>query len=411
MRPPLPKLRHRVSYLLSVTLAIQITVAADAADDPKLEARKQAREQAVQQSGFVRALSKEAPEAVRDLPSFGRIEWSVMEIPLVEPGPHAGVSGAGMVVVGGQIHLAGGFIPAGDETQDPGRRTSRWVHRYDPKSDRWTRLPDLPGRREYTRSIAAGSDVYLIGGGIQKPRDGVNYEPRADVFRLNTSRKPLHWKTAASLNTPRTHMAVGRVGDQLIVAGGNRYDFAEGGYSSRTLLGTTEVLDLQSPKSGWAMRAPIPGPPRGWCASASLDGKLYILGGLTLTETEKGTRGSKIKLKDSLCYDPARNQWRRLTDSPVAISGWEGAPYKRRYIVIIGGVSKRWNDLAFVYDTKEDRWLKIDNPLPVGGVLNDAGVCVIGDTIYIAGGEGPGGSHFNHFLVGKIKPGSKTHVE
>ena len=42
------------------------------------------------------------------------------------------------------------------------------------------------------------------------------------------------------------------------------------------------------------------------------------------------------------------------------------------------------------------------NCLSPGGLFNDAGVCVIGDTIYIAGGEGPAGSHFSHFLVGNI---------
>ena len=59
--------------------------------------------------------------------------------------------------------------------------------------------------------------------------------------------------------------------------------------------------------------------------------------------------------------------------------------------------------MAFVYDTQEDRWLRCTSPLPPGGFFNDPGVCLIGDTIYVAGGEGGGGSHFNHFLIGKIR--------
>jgi hypothetical protein len=73
-------------------------------------------------------------------------------------------------------------------------------------------------------------------------------------------------------------------------------------------------------------------------------------------------------------------------------------------MVVVGGVSDRWSDLALVYDTKDDCWMRVQNPLPTGGLLNDTGVCIIGDAIYVAGGEGPGGSHFNHFLVGLTSP-------
>jgi N-acetylneuraminic acid mutarotase len=379
-----------------------------AGEDPRLESRKRAREEAVQRAGIERALSKEMPEAIEILPSFGAIDWKVKEMPWIEPGPHAGVSGMGMVVVDGQIYLMGGFIPPGDETDLPSRRTSRWAHQYDPQSDRWTKLPHLPRRREYTRAIAAGNDVYVLGGGVQKPRQGLSYRPCADVFRLDTLRKPLRWETVAELSVPRTHMAVGRVGNHLIVVGGNRYDYADGGYSARTIQGVTEVLDLTDPQRGWTRRTPIPGSPRGWCASASVNGKLYVLGGLTFAPSDEGTRGAKIKLRESLSYDPALDRWTRLADPPVAISGWEGAVIGKRYIIVVGGVSNYWSDLALVYDTKHDRWMRVENSLPTGGVLNDAGVSIIGETIYVAGGEGPGGSHFNHLLIGRVEPSAKA---
>ena len=395
--------------LQTLAICVVLDIGADlAAEDSKLDARKREREEAVQQAGFERALSKEMPKSVEVLPIFGTIEWTMKQMPLIEPGPHAGVSGMGMVVVEGKIYHMGGFIPAGDETQQPSRRTSRWVHQYDPKSERWTKLPHLPARREYTRAIAAINEVYVLGGGVQKPKEDVRYAPNADVFRLDTSGRPLRWQTVAPLTVPRTHMAVGKVGNYLIVAGGNRYDHADGGYSSRTIQGVTEVLDLTSPQKGWTQRTPIPGLPRGWCASASLNDKLYLFGGLAFAATKEGTRGPKIKLQQSLCYDPKLDKWTRLADPPAMISGWEGAAYNRRYVIIVGGVSNRWSDLAFVYDTTSDRWMRIANPLPSGGVLNDTGVCIIDDTIYVAGGEGPGGSHFNHFLVGKIKPNGET---
>jgi hypothetical protein len=61
-------------------------------------------------------------------------------------------------------------------------------------------------------------------------------------------------------------------------------------------------------------------------------------------------------------------------------------------------------NLVLVHDAHTDRWSRLDGPLPVGGVFNDPGVAVLGDTLYVAGGEGPLGSHFRHFLSGHLRP-------
>ncbi len=378
-------------FLLLVMTGISI-----AADDPRIAARRLAREAAVQSAGIDRAMSKEMPESVKALPVFGEIEWTVKELPFIAKGPHAGISGAGMVVVDGLIYLAGGFIPAGDGTQDLGYRTSRWAHRYDPKTDEWTPLPDMPARREYTRAIAGDKEVYVLGGFAQ----GKPGQPSADVFRLDVSQTPLQWQTISPLTVPRTHTAVGKVGHQLIVAGGNKYDITQKGYSPQTIQSVTDVLDLTKPELGWKQRAPIPGSPRGWCASAVVNDKFYMLGGVTWTAK------ARERLQQALRYDPARDEWQRLADPPLPISGWECEAFQNRYLIIIGGAARHWSDMAFVYDTQTDHWSRMANALPPGGLFNDPGVCIIGDTIYVAGGEGAGGSHFNHFLIGKIKPRS-----
>lgn len=356
--------------------------------------RKLAREAAVQSAGIDRAWSREMPDELKALPVFGEIVWTVKQLPFIPPGPHAGVSGAGMAVVDGKIYFAGGFTPEGDKTQDTAYRTSRWAYVYDPQTDQWTALPDLPARREYTRAIGGDNEVYVMGGAIQ----GRPTLPSAEVYRLDLSKAPLAWQTVAPLTVPRTHMAAERVGSYLIVAGGNNYDFAEKGYSPKTIQAVTDVLDLRQPDQGWKQRAHIPGSPRGWTASSVVGEKMYVLGGVTWKDT------ARERLQECLSYDPAKNEWQRLADFPVPISGWEGATYDDRYIFAVGGVGARWNDVPFVYDTRTNRWLRSTSPLPPGAVFNDPGVCIIGDTIYVAGGEGSGGSHFNHFLVGKIKP-------
>lgn len=352
--------------------------------------------------------SQEMPEAIRALPAFGRIDWTVEKLSFVADGPSAGISGAGMVVVEGKIYLCGGFIPGGDETKDRGsRRTSRWAHRYDLQAGEWTRLPDMPGRREYTRAIAADGELYVLGGACQFKGGSPPYRPFGDCFRLDLSTATAGWESVASLAVPRTHMAVGRVGKWLVVAGGNQYDFEKKGYHSSTISGVTEVLDLEEPNRGWKSRTPIPGDPRGWTASAVCGERLYVLGGLTFSDRGKATR-----LAQTVCYDPAQDHWTDCTAPPVPISGWEAATFAGRYLIAVGGVIASptdlrlhlWNDLPLAYDTREDRWLKIQGPLPPGALFNDSGVCVLGDTIYVAGAEGPSGTHFNYWLVGKIVP-------
>lgn len=85
-----------------------------------------------------------------------------------------------------------------------------------------------------------------------------------------------------------------------------------------------------------------------------------------------------------------------------------------RYVILVGGVEAEkisaekmaqhtWNDIVFAYDTEQDRWLRLEGLTPPGGVYNDPGVVVVGNTIYVVGGEGPRGSHFDHFLTGKIE--------
>lgn len=370
-------------------------MAATGAEDPRIAARKAQKEQMVKVAGMSRALSKEMPEEVQRLPVFGRIEWKMQKMPFIAPGPHGGVSGSGMVVVDGKIYHVGGFIPAGDGSDEAGNRTSRWAYVYDPQDGAWARLPDMPARREYTRVIATDDAVYVIGGFAQ----GKPGQPAAEVFCLKVRETPLQWKTVASLSVPRSHTAADRVGDLLVVAGGNRYDIAEKGYSVKTIQGVTETLDFSASDAQWRTMQTIPGAPRGWCASAVLNGRFYMLGGVTWTSK------ARERLKECLYFEPLKNEWSRVADFPVPMSGWEAASYAGRYLVVIGGAGARWNDVAFIYDTQEDRWARFDGAVPPGGLYNDPGVCIIGDQIYVAGGEGPGGSHFDFFLVGTIKPG------
>ena len=113
-------------------------------------------------------LSRQVPVAISSLPSFGSIDWTTEHLPFVPPGPQGGVSGMAMTSVAGKVCMAGGYIPAGDETADrASRETARSAWCYDPAAKTWTRLPDMPVRREYPRGLSDGTWFYVVGGGTQ----------------------------------------------------------------------------------------------------------------------------------------------------------------------------------------------------------------------------------------------------
>jgi len=358
-------------------------------------------------------LSANLPEEWNQLPLFGSIEWETRRLPWVEEGPYAGISGAGMVSSGDQIYVAGGFIPAGDGSGDTdSHRTSRWTWRYDTSNDTWHQLPDAPVRREYTRGIIADDALYLIGGGCQYRTQQTRYRVHGETIRLDLSREQPAWLMRTQLNVPRTHTSVGKVGNLLIVAGGNEYDYTEGGYGASTIRATTEVFDVSAPDEGWQIKSPLPLSPRGWAASAATQKFLYVFGGLTWEPS-----GKVVGIRETRRYNPATDQWEPKTQAPLAVSGWEGDLFADRYVLMAGGVERStgasdssiiWSDLVWAYDTHDDRWLRVNGLLPPGAVFNDPGVAVVDNHIYVIGAEGPFGNHYNYFLVGHIQQASTS---
>ena len=358
-------------------------------------------------------LSARVPKAISELPRFGAITWKTTQLPWVGEGPDEGISGTGMVEIDGKIYVVGGFIPGGDEVKDdPSYRTSRWTWRFDPATDEWARMADAPIRREYVRAVAANGKLFLAGGGCQYKGQSPPYRAHGETAVFDPAAGPKGaWRLLPDLNVARTHMQVGHAGGLVVIAGGNAYDFAEKGYSHQTIRGTTEALDPAKPDAGWKVKSPIPGAPRGWCASMPINGALYLFGGITWDEAN-----NVVPTEETLRYDPASDTWTQKTAPPVPVSGWEGALYQNRYAINIGGVVRTsprhldeldelvWSDLCLAYDSQDDRWMRVDGALPPGAVFNDAGVVIIGDTIYVLGAEGPYGSHYDYFLIGTISP-------
>lgn len=192
--------------------------------------------------------------------------------------------GAGTVVHQGKIYLVAGIIDGHTGGTVP------WLDEFDPKTGEWRRLEDAPHARDHFSAIAAGNELYAVGG-----RNTSYHEPNnfgaffgtviADIDVYDFEKK--QWRTLQhGLPTPT---AAGG----LVQLGGDIYYF--GGESSQDLAhDATLRLDVQV--GTWSLMAPLQ---RGRHGSGAvvIDGNIYVAAG-------SGGRGGGPELSSTEVFTP-----------------------------------------------------------------------------------------------------------
>jgi hypothetical protein len=157
---------------------------------------------------------------------------------------------------------------------------------------------------------------------------------------------------------------------------------------------------LDRPERGWQRGAPVPGVARSILAAATCGGAVYVFGGCHLDANK-----TVVNLAEAYRYDPERDRWRRLADLPRPVRGHGALPIGNRFIVIVGGYetgpsASALTSAAFVYDTVLDRYTPANEaPLRVMGF----GAQVIGNTLFVAGGEDGTRHRSSGLAIGTIR--------
>ncbi|MEU6369524.1 kelch repeat-containing protein [Streptomyces sp. NPDC046931] len=209
---------------------------------------------------------------------------------------------ANVAAVGGRIYVLGG-LSGGASWQ-----SLRDSFVYDPRTDRWARLPSMPAG--IARGSAAmgvhGSRIYLAGGmrtlvpgpgGLQDTMDTVS------SYDVTTGR----WEALPSLPQARDHVGGAVVGTTLYVLGGRDR-------GQTNVRDTVYALDLRSHR--WFERASMP-TARGGIATAAVGTKIYTFGG----EGKHDGAGADAVFAETEAYDTVHDRWRRLTPMPVPRHG------------------------------------------------------------------------------------------
>jgi N-acetylneuraminic acid mutarotase len=257
----------------------------------------------------------------------------------------------GAARVGHYAYVVGGFVAPG--------RTSAAVERYDLRRDRWARVRHLPFGLNHAAAAAYGGRLYVLGGYraktalAQESAALLRYDPRTD-----------RWTRLRDMPTARGALAVGVAGGRLYAAGGAAggralatleiYDFATGRWhrgrdmavarehlagvglggrfyalAGRTGAGNLTVVERYDPASGRWRRLPDLRKARGGIAAATPGSRIVVVGG----EEAAGT------IAEVEVYDPARRRWSALPDLPTPRHGLGAVAYRGAIYVLEGGPS------------------------------------------------------------------------
>jgi N-acetylneuraminic acid mutarotase len=258
-------------------------------------------------------------------------------------------------VVDGKVYVMGG-LGGGSE-----------VLVYGPATDTWAEKASMLQAMVYASASVVDGKIYVMGG-APSIADSTHalvqeYDPAADT-----------WTEKASLPTPREALSSAAVDGRIYAIGGSQWDVT----TNRGLV--VSSVEMYDPATDtWTPRASLPSP-RSYTAAATLDGKVYVLGGST--GVGKGITSS------ILMYDPATDTWTEKSPMP-GHRVWSAAAVHDGRIYVFGG-AETWSEPApasstvFVYDPAADAWAeREDMPFERWGMP----ATVVSGKVYLFGGS------------------------
>lgn len=186
-----------------------------------------------------------------------------------------------VVALNGKIYVFGG-------NENPGK-----VEVYDPGSDSWQELADMPTPRQHINysGIAVNGKIHVIGGIVREGEKGFSISDKHEVYNPTTDT----WTERAPLPAQRQNAAVVNFQDLIYVISGTDGEFVD----------QPTVFVYDPGADSWKTRAPFP-EPKFINGTAVVDDKILVLTGATQEDTV-----CKI-----FAYDPASNRWQNLAELP-----------------------------------------------------------------------------------------------
>ncbi|GGK94259.1 hypothetical protein Sme01_56970 [Sphaerisporangium melleum] len=206
---------------------------------------------------------------------------------------------------------------------------------FDPPTNVWTRLADMPAALEKPQATFVGGILYVFGGWDSAGN------PSAKVYAYDPVTGA--WTTRAAVNPqPRAAAGVAVVNGQIYLVGG----------CSTGACAKSELVVRYNPATDvFAAVASYP-VPVAWQGCGGINGTVYCAGG-------NGT----TTLKSTYAYSPATNAWTPRADLPVDFWG-TGADTANGLLLLSTGVinnSALVTNQGWAYDPAADAWTTLPN--------------------------------------------------
>jgi len=249
---------------------------------------------------------------------------------------------------------------------------------FDPATDRWHDIPEAPIEPRWAHEAVWTGEELLVWGGTAGPDhlaacygDGARYDPVTEV-----------WETIPEIpGEARCDASVVWTGDELIVSGGHAGEGPPGPDDRHD-----DALAYDPDGDEWRTLPGSPLGPRAGAIAGWVAGELVVYGGHTQADDD-----GFAYLADGAVYDPGKDTWRELPESPLpTLSGIHAAVVDDRLLILGGqdpapGADAR-STATVGYDPDTDTW---DTLADMPGAHDTLASAWTGDVLYVLGGGLP----------------------
>ena len=223
------------------------------------------------------------------------------------------LQGLAMVAYAGKIYRIGGFAAHNKQGEDQDLWSVADVACYDIAKQKWEDLPGLPAPRSSHDAVALGDRIYVAGGWALK--GGKESDWHKSAVMLDLSAKPLEWKKLPEPPFERRALALGTLDGKVYVIGGMQ----------KAGEPTTAVAVFDPETNAWSEGPALIGPPMTGFGPAAfnLGGKLYV-------STYEG---------DLQMLEAGAKSWRKVEKLKDARFFHRMLPLDSKHLLLIGGAS------------------------------------------------------------------------
>lgn len=243
---------------------------------------------------------------------------------------------------------------------------------YDPNKQTWAELSPMPTLRSGAVTAVLGEKIYVMGGGFRKEGGSFDFLTAVDIYHPETDT----WSKGPDLLQRHDYPAVATLDGKLYVLGGHHPDATQGGPKTDPGFDFCERLD---PEVGQWEQIPSLPTPRFALSADVIDGKIMVSGGVAF-RPEGFNNFTVIEI-----YDPTTNEWTSTDEFqlPWPAAG-HGTAVVNEQLYVFGGYSD--DDIhprTSRYSFSDNCWHAC-NPMPAPAAA--MGVAVCNGKIYSVGG-------------------------